>query len=182
VTWPFAVMEMWSPNARLARSSQPRTGYPDMGNGRYSAKLTDEQWLKFNYAQRAHQNYVEGAASIITFVVRTADALPRCSHSCHAMPLHSPVCANTRSREQLLSGLFYPRVSAALGLVNVVGRLVYGILYRKYGPSGRLLGAGLVDLALLGLFGTALYGGFQLAGGVNGWIAFGKSFLSLLPL
>ena len=40
--------------------------YPDMGSGRYSAKLTDEQWKDFNNAQRAHYNYVEGVASAIT--------------------------------------------------------------------------------------------------------------------
>ena len=32
--------------------------YPDMGSGRYSAKLTMDQWTDFNNAQRAHQNYV----------------------------------------------------------------------------------------------------------------------------
>ena len=34
-------------------------GYPDMGNGRFSAKLSDEQWYSFNNAQRAHQNFLE---------------------------------------------------------------------------------------------------------------------------
>ena len=33
--------------------------YPDVGTGRYSDKLTDEQWVKFNCYQRAHQNYLE---------------------------------------------------------------------------------------------------------------------------
>ncbi|KAI9145373.1 hypothetical protein BKA69DRAFT_1051055 [Paraphysoderma sedebokerense] len=28
--------------------------YPDMGNGRYAAKLTDDQWKEFNNAQRVH--------------------------------------------------------------------------------------------------------------------------------
>jgi hypothetical protein len=31
-------------------------GYPDMGNGRYAAKLSDDDWLKFNNYQRAHYN------------------------------------------------------------------------------------------------------------------------------
>jgi hypothetical protein len=31
-------------------------GYPDMGSGRYSAKLSDEEWIKFNNYQRAHYN------------------------------------------------------------------------------------------------------------------------------
>jgi hypothetical protein len=29
-------------------------GYPDMGEGRYSKKLTQEQWVSFRNAQRAH--------------------------------------------------------------------------------------------------------------------------------
>jgi len=37
----------------------PRLGYPDMGSGRYSALLTDEQWVKFNNYQRAHYNSME---------------------------------------------------------------------------------------------------------------------------
>ena len=38
-------------------------GYPDMGNGKYSAKLSYEDWYKFNNAQRAHHNFVEFAPS-----------------------------------------------------------------------------------------------------------------------
>ncbi|KAI8801393.1 hypothetical protein BJ742DRAFT_31044 [Cladochytrium replicatum] len=33
--------------------------YPDMGNGRHSGKLTDDQWKIFNNAQRVHYNYLE---------------------------------------------------------------------------------------------------------------------------
>jgi glutathione S-transferase len=32
-------------------------GYPDMGNGRYSAKLSYLDWLEFNKAQRVHYNF-----------------------------------------------------------------------------------------------------------------------------
>eukprot|EP01016_Furgasonia_blochmanni_P017372 TRINITY_DN2018_c0_g2_i1.p1 TRINITY_DN2018_c0_g2~~TRINITY_DN2018_c0_g2_i1.p1 ORF type:complete len:179 (+),score=30.14 TRINITY_DN2018_c0_g2_i1:102-638(+) len=34
-------------------------GYPDMGNGRYSAKLSYREWWLFNNAQRAHLNFLE---------------------------------------------------------------------------------------------------------------------------
>ena len=37
-----------------------------MGNGRFAAKLTDDQWKDFNNHQRAHYNYVEGVATAIT--------------------------------------------------------------------------------------------------------------------
>jgi len=43
----------------------PKGGYPDTGNGRWSSKLSDDDWIKFNNYQRAHLNYVEGIASII---------------------------------------------------------------------------------------------------------------------
>jgi len=38
-----------------------------MGNGRYSAKLSYEQWFNFNNQQRAHYNFVEFAPS--TFIL-----------------------------------------------------------------------------------------------------------------
>ncbi len=107
-------------------------GYPDMGNGRYSDKLSYEHYLLLNNAQRAHGNYIEGAGSIIAFT--------------------------------LLAGLFYPRLAASLAAAYVVGREVYTIGYTSKGPSGRMYGAIIFDLALLGLFGTAVYGGAQLAG------------------
>ena len=48
-------------------------GYPDMGNGRYAAKLDYSDWLYFNSAQRVHYNYLEHIASIIAFVSGAAD-------------------------------------------------------------------------------------------------------------
>jgi len=34
-------------------------GYPDMGSGRYTDRLTYEQWFRFNNAQRGHHNFLE---------------------------------------------------------------------------------------------------------------------------
>jgi len=45
------------------------SGYPDMGNGRYAAKLSYADWHTFNNAQRVHYNFLENIASIITFVL-----------------------------------------------------------------------------------------------------------------
>jgi len=47
----------------------PRNGYPEMGQGRYSDKLTDEQWIEFNNYQRAHNNYLEGLPLILIMMV-----------------------------------------------------------------------------------------------------------------
>ena len=44
-------------------------GYPDMGNGRYSAQLSYTQWVEFNNAQRAHYNMVESSAPVLATVI-----------------------------------------------------------------------------------------------------------------
>lgn len=44
-------------------------GYPDMGCGRYSQKLTEKEWEDFNNAQRAHYNFVEGVATYIVLIL-----------------------------------------------------------------------------------------------------------------
>jgi len=36
-----------------------KEGYPDMGSGRYSDKLSWKDWYYFNLAQRCHMNYLE---------------------------------------------------------------------------------------------------------------------------
>ena len=38
-------------------------GYPDMGSGRYSEKLSYKEWYMFNCAQRVHYNFVEMIAT-----------------------------------------------------------------------------------------------------------------------
>jgi len=46
-----------------------RGGYPDMGNGRYASKLGYKEWYDFNNRQRAHYNFLEQVATIITLVL-----------------------------------------------------------------------------------------------------------------
>lgn len=44
-------------------------GYPDMGNGRYSQKLSYKDWYEFNSAQRAHYNFLEWIASTLIMIL-----------------------------------------------------------------------------------------------------------------
>ena len=46
-------------------SAAPKGGYPDMGNGRYSERLSYEQWFHFNNAQRVHYNFLEQLPVVI---------------------------------------------------------------------------------------------------------------------
>jgi len=44
-------------------------GYPDMGGGLYSQKLSYKQWYELNSAQRAHYNFVEWIASTLVLLL-----------------------------------------------------------------------------------------------------------------
>ena len=52
----------------------------------------------------------------------------------------------------LIGGVYFPIVSAALGLAVFLGRLIYAIGYAVGGPNGRLIGVLINDLAFLGTF------------------------------
>jgi hypothetical protein len=45
------------------------TGYPDMGNGRYSALLSYSQWVQFNNIQRGHYGMIEGSAPVLATLI-----------------------------------------------------------------------------------------------------------------
>ena len=44
-------------------------GYPDMGGGLYSQKLSYKQWYELNSAQRAHYNFLEWIASTLVLLL-----------------------------------------------------------------------------------------------------------------
>jgi hypothetical protein len=77
--------------------------YPDMGNGRFSAKLkylnslsnlvSDKDWEEFNNHQRVHGNYLESLPSVYTFL--------------------------------LIGGYFHPKIQASLGALYVVSHIVF---------------------------------------------------------
>ena len=49
---------------RETRNSTPIGGFPDMGCGRYSDKLTYYDWFRLNNAQRNHYSYLENFSVI----------------------------------------------------------------------------------------------------------------------
>eukprot|EP00011_Vannellida_sp_DIVA3-517-6-12_P009946 CAMPEP_0114607786 /NCGR_PEP_ID=MMETSP0168-20121206/2243_1 /TAXON_ID=95228 ORGANISM="Vannella sp., Strain DIVA3 517/6/12" /NCGR_SAMPLE_ID=MMETSP0168 /ASSEMBLY_ACC=CAM_ASM_000044 /LENGTH=181 /DNA_ID=CAMNT_0001818665 /DNA_START=210 /DNA_END=755 /DNA_ORIENTATION=+ len=62
---------------KMNESDYPKGGYPDMGSGIFAQKLSYEDWVTFNNYQRAHYNYVEGAATAITAVLGCGVFNPR---------------------------------------------------------------------------------------------------------
>lgn len=53
------VKEMQEAHKKEVGGSMDAMGYPDMGNGRYSAQLSYGDWYRFNVAQRTHYNMIE---------------------------------------------------------------------------------------------------------------------------
>lgn len=51
----------------------------------------------------------------------------------------------------LLGGLNFPIIAASFGLAMIIGRIIYAIGYCSSGPHGRLIGALVNDLMVLGL-------------------------------
>ncbi len=47
----------------------PKFGYPDMGCGYYSSKLSYKQWYEFNIAQRIHQNFLESIIIVVLLLL-----------------------------------------------------------------------------------------------------------------
>lgn len=64
----------------------------------------------------------------------------------------------------IVAGLSYPMYATYLGIAVFAGRLLFSIGYVSKGPGGRLLGALLIDFALLGLVVLAVKTGLNIAG------------------
>ena len=100
----------------------PKGGYPDMGNGRYSAKLSYKEWFEFNNLQRIHYNYLESVACIIIWL------------------LIGGLAPN------------FTWAAVGLGGANLVGRVIYHVGYSMKGPKGRVAGFIIVFLTSFALF------------------------------
>lgn len=65
----------------------------------------------------------------------------------------------------LAAGIYYPIYASIMGVLVLVGRMLFAIGYVSAGANGRLAGALLVDVALLGLLGLSLCSGWHIVQG-----------------
>ena len=80
----------------------------------------------------------------------------------------------------ILSGVSYPRFSAACGAAYILGRELYATGYMARGANGRLAGAVIFDVALLLLLGGAIASGLAIANiTLAGTVADAKVLLGL---
>lgn len=62
----------------------------------------------------------------------------------------------------LIAGIYFPVPTAIMGLIHIIGRLVYSIGYTNNGPKGRLIGVLLNDLTILGFLGLGIASGVMM--------------------
>ncbi|KAJ2723695.1 hypothetical protein GGI07_002490 [Coemansia sp. Benny D115] len=55
--------------------------YPDNGGGRYSDKLSDEDWVKFNNIKRVNDNYTEQVGIVLSMLLLSGLFMPRAAAS-----------------------------------------------------------------------------------------------------
>lgn len=102
------------------RPNPPQFGYPDTGNGRYGKALPYLDWYDMNNGQRVQINFLEQ----ITFIIGMS----------------------------VIAALQKDCTWYAFGFLAAYscGRLIFTFGYTMAGPGGRLAGAILMDLAILG--------------------------------
>jgi hypothetical protein len=63
-------------HSKAFKHQVPKGGYPDCGNGVYSAKLSYKEWFMFNLAQRNAKNYLEMITPFIFALIILAIVWP----------------------------------------------------------------------------------------------------------
>ena len=71
---------------------------------------------------------------------------------------------------ELICGIFRPGVAVVAGLVYIIGRVFYALGYRHRGAKGRMIGALLIDAALVTLLIYTFSSLWTVGGGVDGFI------------
>lgn len=96
---------------------------------------------------------------------------------CNAQRVHQNVLEQLVTIVSLyvISGLSYPRLTVLMGVVYIVGRVVYGIGYRSGGPSGRGVGSRIYYSAIIVLLISSVVSAVNLTGGVEGLTDFALS-------
>jgi len=111
-------------------------GYPDMGQGRFSDKLTDDQWMQFNNAQRAHQNYVEGLPAIIAAILIAGITFPRLTFLCGVAYIVGRFLYSSGYRTRGPKGRAPGVYILDVGLFTLVGAAIMSALQLAGGVAG----------------------------------------------
>jgi uncharacterized membrane protein YecN with MAPEG domain len=63
----------------------------------------------------------------------------------------------------IVAGIALPVPAAIFGFVLFLGRIIYGIGYRRAGANGRMIGVALIDVSLLANLGMSIYSALRVA-------------------
>lgn len=99
--------------------------YPDMGNGRYAAKLTDDQWKEFNNAQRVHYNYIEGLPFALVSLIGGGVFNPKLHAALGAAYIVGRILYGLGYRSKGANGRFAGVLIVDVALLAMFGSTIY---------------------------------------------------------
>lgn len=67
----------------------------------------------------------------------------------------------------LAGAVYFPSLATGLGCLIIVGRILFAYGYMASGPTGRLVGALMVDFAVLGLLFISVISGWNIATSIS---------------
>eukprot|EP01101_Sappina_pedata_P009924 TRINITY_DN6130_c0_g1_i1.p1 TRINITY_DN6130_c0_g1~~TRINITY_DN6130_c0_g1_i1.p1 ORF type:complete len:176 (+),score=93.84 TRINITY_DN6130_c0_g1_i1:65-592(+) len=116
----------------------PKGGYPDTGNGRFSDKLSFEQWKQFNDYQRVHQNFVEGVATSITLQLICGLFFPRLAAILGFIYIIGRFIYGVGYRSKGANGRFIGVLFFDVALLLLLGGSLFGAFTNGGGVNGFL--------------------------------------------
>jgi uncharacterized membrane protein YecN with MAPEG domain len=114
----------------------PEMGYPDVGAGQFSQKLNVNDWMEFANAQRAHYNYLEGVASILTFLLISGLFFPRYTIVCGAVYIVGRIMYGIGYKSKGSRGRLPGVLILDAGLFAAMGGAAYGAFTFAGGLAG----------------------------------------------
>ncbi|KAJ1862068.1 hypothetical protein LPJ57_006421 [Coemansia sp. RSA 486] len=102
-----------------------KVDYPDNGGGRFSDKLSDDDWIKFNSIKRASDNYSEQVGIVLTMLMAAGLFMPRAAASLGAIYMVGRFVYAAGYKASGPKGRMFGAPLMALSLVSLAGIAAY---------------------------------------------------------
>ena len=110
--------------AAFPESKLPELGFPDIGSGRFSKKLSYKDWMTFNNAMRSHHNMVEQYPIILMTMLVGGLVIPVATYY---VAWFSVVCRIAYVIGYVMWGPNSRVLGAIAGLIPIYGVLLYSM-------------------------------------------------------
>ncbi|KAJ1641753.1 hypothetical protein LPJ64_006319 [Coemansia asiatica] len=99
--------------------------YPDNGGGRFSDKLSDEDWIKFNSIKRVSDNYSEQVGIVLAMLMAAGLFMPRAAASFGALYILGRFVYGAGYKSSGPQGRIFGAPLMMLSLISMTGIATY---------------------------------------------------------